>query len=505
MAAFYIARNDRAMITSHGCVNLILASAIKQIQKGEVDWKLNIEDAHGTVIVPPLTEYLLKPYGLNHLCWYEYLESYEIVNNAYGLHIGHFNLHDDHPLRKKKVVIRRKSPVIVQYHGFSLKPSARRDTPEKKELFAFCVLVMFKSYNCISDIQGNHRSYYDALFDDNGEMKMDVLNQIGYYVVKHNEDRWKNKFASESSGKAYKKKMNDAAQSIEESLCPDVHSIPNNDHLFEFVSGDMDISTQNFVDVISLPDPADEDTDVTSRLVSSYVDQINSIDVRGLDENAILAGYKSTILSSREQSLFEKLKILDVIEVRPLIDAAIDTFNLENSVDYDSVRNKYLLCTGECVICRISDEKPSVGVPLFASLHEVCDIFTLIDSDQRRAFLIGAVAFLSSYIDDGNITTDCVKENQVFGLIQGLAGSGKSYIVNAWTALAVSWGRDNAVQCVAITGIAASSLGGKTIASVLAMKKSFSAGMLGTKVLVIDEVRYVLCFTLLFLILFRAF
>ena len=84
-------------------------------------------------------------------------------------------------------------------------------------------------------------------------------------------------------------------------------------------------------------------------------------------------------------------------------------------------------------------------------------------------------------------------------LIQGLAGSGKSYIVNAWTALAVSWGRDNAVQCVAITGIAASSLGGKTIASVLAMKKSFSAGMLGTKVLVIDEVRYVLCFTFTFL------
>ena len=389
-------------------------------------------------------------------------------------------------------MIRRKSPVIVQYHGFSLKPSARRDTPEKKEMFAFCVLVMFKSYNCISDIQGNHRSYYDALFDDNGEMKMDVLNKIGYHVVKHNEDRWKNKFASESSGKAYRKKMNDAAQSIEESLCPDVHNIPNNDHLFEFVSGDMDISTQNFVDVISLPDPDDEDMDVTSRLVSSYVDQINSIDVRGLDEKAILAGYKSTILSSREQSLFENLKVLDVIEVRPLIDAAIETFNFENSVDYDSVRNKYLLCTGECVICRISDEKPSVGVPLFASLHEVCDIFTLIDSDQRRAFLIGAVAFLSSYIDDGNITTDCVKENQVFGLIQGLAGSGKSYIVNAWTALAISWGRDNAVQCVAITGIAASSLGGKTIASVLAMKKSFSAGMMGTKLLVIDEVRY--CF-----------
>ena len=78
---------------------------------------------------------------------------------------------------------------------------------------------------------------------------------------------------------------------------------------------------------------------------------------------------------------------------------------------------------------------------------------------------------LSSYIDDGNIPTDCVKENQVFALIQGLAGSGKSYVINAWSAVAKSWGRESAVLCVAITGIAASSLGGRTIASVLCMRK----------------------------------
>ena len=88
-----------------------------------------------------------------------------------------------------------------------------------------------------------------------------------------------------------------------------------------------------------------------------------------------------------------------------------------------------------------------------------------------------------------NIPTDCVKENQVFALIQGLAGSGKSYVINAWSALAKSWGRESAVLCVAITGIAASSLGGRTIASVLCMRKSFTAEMLATKLLVIEEVR----------------
>ena len=145
MAAFYIGRNERAMITSHGGVNLILASAIKQIENGEFDWKLSTQNGHDNVVVPPLTEYLLRPFELRNLCWYEYLEMYEVVNNTYGLHIAHFKLHDDHPSKTKKVVIRRKFPVIVQYHGFSLKPSARRDTPDKKETFSFCVLVMFKS------------------------------------------------------------------------------------------------------------------------------------------------------------------------------------------------------------------------------------------------------------------------------------------------------------------------------------------------------------------------
>lgn len=490
MAAFYIARNERAMITSHRCVNLVLASAIKQIQSGEVEWKLNTQNGTETMVLPPLTEYLLKPIELNHICWYEYLEMYQIVNNAYGVDMGHFKLHDDHPSKNKKVVIRRKCPVVVQYHGYSLKPSARRDTPEKKEIFAFCVLVMFKPYTCISDIRGNYVSYYSALFDINGHLKMSILSPIGYEVIQNSEDRWRNKFASEASGKEYRERMNDAARSIEDSLCPVMHSHHDNEQMFEFVSGDMDISTQNFVDIISLPEADVNASNVTSRLVCSYVDQTNSINVAGLNEKAISAGYKSAIHSSREKSIFEKMRILDVIEVRPLIDSAINTYDVESSVDYNTIRKKYLMCNEEFVSCRVSDEKPSVMVPVFASLREVCDIFTLTDSDQRRAFVIGAVAFLSSYIDDGSITTDCVKENQVFGVIQGLAGSGKSYVVNAWTALAMSWGRDTAVQCVAITGIAASSLGGKTIASVLAMKNSFSADMLATKLLVIDEVRY---------------
>ena len=486
MAAFYIARNEWAMLTSHGCVNLILASAIKQIQKGEIDWKVN---SHNREVVSPLTEYLLRPIELKHLCWYAYLEKYEVVNNAYGINTEHFNLHEDHPMRNKKVVIKRILPVIVQYHGYSLKPSVRRDTPEKKEMFALCVLVMFKPYAVIRDILADYRSYYDVLFDGNGDMKMGVLNPIGYEVTRNSEDRWKNKFASEASGKEYRKKMDIAAQSIKQNLCPDIQTGNNNNsNLFEFVSGDTDIYTQNIMDTITLPESDGCVSETPSNLEFSYTNQANYINVNGLNETNILLGYKSVVHSSCDRrSSCEMLNIFEVSEVQPLIDSAISTLTTE--VDYDTIRNKYLNFIGEYVLCRVSDEKPSVKVPLFSSLHEVCEIFTLFDPDQRRAFVIGAIAFLSSYIDDGSIATDCVKENQVFALVQGLAGSGKSYVINAWCALAKSWGRESAILCVAITGIAASSLGGRTIASVLAMRKSFSAEMLATKLLVIDEVK----------------
>ena len=85
MAAFYIARNERAMLTSHGRVNLILASAIKQIQKGEIDWMLNSQNGVSSVVVPHLTDFLLRPTELVHLCWYSYLEMYEVVNIAQGV------------------------------------------------------------------------------------------------------------------------------------------------------------------------------------------------------------------------------------------------------------------------------------------------------------------------------------------------------------------------------------------------------------------------------------
>ena len=60
--------------------------------------------------------------------------------------------------------------------GYSLKCDVRRDTKEKKETFAMCALVMFKAYRSVAEIKSDHDTYYDVLFDGNGDMRGGVLS-----------------------------------------------------------------------------------------------------------------------------------------------------------------------------------------------------------------------------------------------------------------------------------------------------------------------------------------
>ena len=91
--------------------------------------------------------------------------------------------------------------------------------------------------------------------------------------------------------------------------------------------------------------------------------------------------YRSVVHSSRDRRACEMLKILEVKEVQPLIDSAIDY--LITHVDYDTILKKYLNFIGNFVLCGVSDEKPSVQFPLFASVHTVCDILMLGDPDTH--------------------------------------------------------------------------------------------------------------------------
>ena len=172
---------------------------------------------------------------------------------------------------------------------------------------------MFKFYTNIGDILGNHQSYYDVLFDCNGAMREGVLRPIGYEVILNNEDRWSNKFASETSAKAYKLKMEVASRDVDTAISHvGVHNNDEQDDVIEYTNGDVTMSGQNILESISLPEP-DDDECLSSRSSDlTYPDQKNNITVSGLDENSILKGFKTRPRIQVQEGFFEKIQILSL-------------------------------------------------------------------------------------------------------------------------------------------------------------------------------------------------
>ena len=472
MAAWYILHMKWAMITSHKAVHLMLASAVKQINGEIMTVDINNYDFKNMNILTPLTEYLLRPKECTE-CWFDYLEKYAMVSKHKIITGDFLTLNSNHPSCKSHVIIRRDDPafkkiepkpVVVQYHGYSLKCGVRRDTDEKKENFAMCCLIMFKPLRSIQNIKGEYDTYYEQLFDFEGNMRGNILSQSGYMVIENNEDRWNCKFASQISAKNHRENIQTAAQNIHVRYA-EAHAAENCDGLFqEIVHGDVSIYPQNFFDFISLTN-ADETGQVEENIQHiSYPCQKNTLYTVNLNEKTISEGFtsKNEVYSIR-CGFLEKLHYSKSVEVKSLVEAAIQSLIPGNDLNYyNSIREKYSIPQNEHVTHYISKERGNVTFRICSSLQEIANIYDFTE-DQKRAFIIGSIPLLKNIGD----TDDDSNHIQAFGVIQGLAGSGKSYVINSWKALALSWGQEYAVQCTCPTGIAASNILGKTIDSLL--------------------------------------
>ena len=90
----------------------------------------------------------------------------------------------------------------------------------------------------------------------------------------------------------------------------------------------------------------------------------------------------------------------------------------------------------------ILKERGNVTFRICSSLQEIVNIYDLLllflfslknfTEDQKRAFIFGSIPLLKNIGD----TDDDSNHIQAFGVIQGLVGSGKSYVINSWKALA---------------------------------------------------------------------
>jgi len=116
--------------------------------------------------------------------------------------------------------------------------------------------------------------------------------------------------------------------------------------------------------------------------------------------------------------------------------------------------------------------------------------------DQDTAFSIIGEALLQSFADlqSGSTPDELHKLREAHQrtlFLHGLAGSGKSFVIRAWIALAESWNHPNAVRTCAPTGIAAVNVEGSTIASLYngkAVSREKQLEFFGCLLLVVDEI-----------------
>jgi hypothetical protein len=126
----------------------------------------------------------------------------------------------------------------------------------------------------------------------------------------------------------------------------------------------------------------------------------------------------------------------------------------------------------------------------------VSQAFTL-NKLQHAAFAVIAKRLFqrwngsSNQADNASILSDqALREQQLLFYVGGEGGTGKSRIISSLQHLCGSWQRPNAIALTAMTGKAASIIGGRTLASVLITSKSASGSSFALEIdcLIVDEV-----------------
>ena len=536
-SSLYVLRQKEPIVTSHHIVKLNLCSAVKEISQESLDFSIqssNPVDGSFQLKMTPLQNYLQRPEQLPDCSWYDYLRLYEMVPLPKkrrkiekfdpSKHLSEdfslsecYRLNENHSDYEKKMVIRRDSPAVVQYTGYSLKPTRRRSTPEHHEQYAMSVLIMFSPFShpsellkkenqatCFEDDSSVYESYFESLFmDRHFKIRPNKITASGLDFLRKHEDRWESKFLSQDQAREHKQKMRELADTIDldepDSSPPHYYSDNSLESDSDYDIGDIAHMT-DFLneDHHDLQTPGESTHNLKSTDVPLLIPSTTACLLPRIHQtHDIIKGFKKgdPSLSSTHESTypdfhFLKKESVTVIEIGALAAASINSLreHSHSDIEYDSLRQQKLIAQRNSVVkFYVNSNSPPIDIPLFASLRQIKTIFGYSD-DQTRAFGVGAAGLLHSIVDnlhDIDYSDIYVESRQAALLVQGLAGSGKSYVINGWKALAVSWGHPAAVLTLALTGKAASLINGRTIASMSFRKKKYFSPV---KLLCIDEV-----------------
>ena len=364
-------------------------------------------------------------------------------------------------------MIPRKIRAVVTIIGPGLRPEERRDEEYKEEEFCKRAMLMFVPHEHVTDLRTESSSWIEAW------STCSSVCSTGLAFIRFNEDRWQSIFRSQEASIRYFEQI----QSELDNCAGESNG--------KLVAEKCDINEwDDFSDDENLSD-SEDDEDITQRPYIEYAERSNTkhthtkvlpkFDTREVyipPKNALKVDLPRTADFNRFEKGLEKviegastdnddassgnyyLRELSIKEMFTLVQSSIDADDRnENnaSKSHASIRDSYLNnATRSTIEVFVDSPKFPKTLPCYASLQEVSSLFKLTN-DQHRAFVIIGRALLHSF-EPNHSNTKLAVTTQEFLLLHGLAGSGKSFVVRAWKALAESWEHPKAVRTCAPTG-----------------------------------------------------
>lgn len=171
-----------------------------------------------------------RPDILKDMCWYTFVRKFEVRNSlprkkpgteqepVFFYLRGTENDDDDHSEdgsinsnSNNTVIILRQDPAVVRISGATIRPSQRRDTEEKQNLWAMQMVLLFSPHTNISDFD-QFENWTSALeycrntaghFSDEGEN----------FILNH-QDHWDTTFASQEEATKRREKLEEMDEAI---------------------------------------------------------------------------------------------------------------------------------------------------------------------------------------------------------------------------------------------------------------------------------------------------
>ena len=534
LASLYILRGS-ACYKSHSCDTLPLHQVIRQLCDAEDHSCTLVEDTQesGTyTAVTILDDYMYRPSAFEDLSLYEFkMKCFRRPKTpeqptSTDFKTGH-KLIDSHNLRLHKL------PSVPVISGPRLPKITEASTAEEIELHGQVALTLFKSFRKLTDLLGsqvgvNKWSFaYDSWASLRSKFVITVMNNMYDYHIgrKRAQDSEDDQTVtpSDRSDDGHSEHSEDDAYNSDD-VRRDTERGWDSDASSNFASEDEESSSELDDDLTDLSDKHPLRYPSCATFDGATMDTVNSFQTHRLAEPSaqwVASTYKTKCSRSTTESTLDSVYYHQDLPTEQTLRRWVDDNTTDNgtALSFDQAIQAHAT-TRRTTVIEIFDDamQPSQlawtspqsftstsqrRLPALATLQEVSQFYTLNEL-QHIAFITIGKALLTRWrgrhdpaiLRPSALVTDLqdlsiqLQEQQLLMFLGGEGGTGKSRVIDAVNVLCSSWGKRNAIMKTAMTGKAATLIGGQTFESFKVLLKSAqsTSKIDELDLLIIDEV-----------------